>query len=408
MLTDPKQLRINDFDFDLPESAIARFPIAERDLANLLVYRNAIISDLVFKNVPELLHENDLLILNNTRVIPARLFFKKATGGELEILCLEPVGCSHQDAMSAHDPLTWTCMVGGAKKWKNDEVLRIELNIEENEVNFFAKKLRRNEHEFLIEFSWDNSKFVFSEILLKAGEIPLPPYLNRNAEASDVIRYQTVFAKEEGSVAAPTAGLHFTTELLQRLALKGICHEKLTLHVGAGTFKPVSSTLIADHAMHGEIFSIDVKLLHLLKSDHGKRIIAVGTTSVRTLESIYWIGHKLKSGLIPENEMPSLNQWEPYEIMPVYTLVECIDSIITFCERRNQSQFHATTSIMIAPGFHFRICKGMFTNFHLPKSTLLLLVSAFVGADWKKIYDHALSHSYRFLSYGDSSLLLQE
>jgi S-adenosylmethionine:tRNA ribosyltransferase-isomerase len=182
----------------------------------------------------------------------------------------------------------------------------------------------------------------------------------------------------------------------------------LTLHVGAGTFKPVSSTLIADHAMHGEIFSIDVKLLHLLKSDHGKRIIAVGTTSVRTLESIYWIGHKLKSGLIPENEMPSLNQWEPYEIMPVYTLVECIDSIITFCERRNQSQFHATTSIMIAPGFHFRICKGMFTNFHLPKSTLLLLVSAFVGADWKKIYDHALSHSYRFLSYGDSSLLLQE
>ncbi len=406
MLLSPKQIRIEDFDFELPDSAIARFPLAQRELSKLLVYENGAIEDSIFLDISDKLNPDDLIILNDTRVIPARLFFKKATGGEIEILCLEPIGLSHQDAMSSRHQLNWLCMVGGAKKWRNDEVLCMHLQIEGLELRFYAKKISQADQQFQIEFSWTHPEFVFSEILLKAGEIPLPPYFKREVEPSDVIRYQTVFASAEGSVAAPTAGLHFTPELLKDLENKGIENHKLTLHVGAGTFKPVSTETIADHPMHGEVFSVGIELLELLASQHNKRIIAVGTTCVRTLESLYWIGVKLKINSFSEGEIPFLNQWEAYELTTTFTLKESLEAIIHFCRERNHTHFRASTSILIAPGFQFRICKGMFTNFHLPKSTLLLLVSAFIGEDWKKIYRHALTNHYRFLSYGDSSLLL--
>lgn len=342
--------------------------------------------------------------MNKTRVIPARLRFRKSTGASIEIFCLEPIGLDHQQAMSATDTCTWKCLVGGAKKWKGSEILNSEIS---GSATLFAEMVRREDDAFVIRFFWKPETISFSSILHEAGKIPLPPYFHRDPDESDLNRYQTVFAEKEGSVAAPTAGLHFTPEVLDKLALKGVDLNTLTLHVGAGTFKPVSVSNIGDHHMHGEVFSISVDALQKLMEHVGRRrIIAVGTTSMRTLESLYWLGLKISKNLIESGQQPSLGQWESYDMEANLSLQESLDSILQWCRVHHMNEFSANTTIMIAPGFKFRICGGLLTNFHMPQSTLLVLVSAFTGEDWKKIYNHALSGNYRFLSYGDSSLLL--
>ena len=401
----PGKLRIEDFDYVLPDSRIAKYPLSERDRSRLLVYSKGRLSDMLFKDVEAQLGNDDVLVINDTRVIPARIIFSKATGGLIEIFCLEPVDKSHQDAMSMQGASTWKCLVGGAKKWKGEEVIRSEKRQEDMHIILYAKKKEQINENFLIEFSWTPTDLTFSQVLEAVGEIPLPPYFNRNAEDSDLERYQTVFSQYEGSVAAPTAGLHFTPALLARLQSAGIQQKRLTLHVGAGTFRPVSSGVLSGHNMHAEIFSVETDLLKFLISNT-QRVIPVGTTSMRTLESLYWLGAKLLDGKFEDGEPLHLDQWEPYQLDAHYSTQESLHELLEYCERKSEVRLTASTSIMIAPGYSFRICKGLITNFHLPKSTLLVLVAALIGDDWKRVYDYAMDHGFRFLSYGDSSLLL--
>lgn len=406
MTLKPQQISIEDYDFPLSEELIAKYPLDIRDMSKLLVYSEKKIQDAVFNEIPSILDQHDVIILNDTRVIPARLMFQKITGGLIELFCLEPVGFSHQDAMHRTVNIQWKCLVGGAKKWKEENDLSMMILVDGKSVVLDARKISRTLDHFVIEFSWSDPSLTFSEILHQAGQIPLPPYFNRETEDDDLIRYQTVFAVEEGSVAAPTAGLHFTDELLNRINEAGIIRRKLTLHVGAGTFRPVSAETLEGHHMHSEIFSVEIDLIRFLAQNEDKRIIAVGTTTTRTLESLYWFGVKILMGSFQNEKMPALGQWEAYELPSDFKLNESLNAIIQYCQDRNIDQFTAATAIMIAPGFQFRICNGLITNFHLPKSTLLLLVSALVGDDWKKIYSHALNNNYRFLSYGDSSILI--
>lgn len=405
MNSNPRNIAIADYNYFLPEDRVAQFPLPVRSDSKLLLFKTGEISDRFFYNLPELLDAHDTLFMNKTRVIPARLRFKKSTGAVIEVFCLEPIGSDHQQAMAATVTSTWKCMVGGAKKWKGNERLTCEIP---GEHELHAEMIDRTEDAFIIRFTWQPESVTFSTILHEAGKIPLPPYFHREPEESDLNRYQTVFAEKEGSVAAPTAGLHFTDEILNALSSKGVGSNSLTLHVGAGTFKPVSATNIGEHHMHGEVFSISISSLKQLIQDLGKkRIIAVGTTSMRALESLYWIGLKLSEDGFPDNHHPFLEQWEPYETKSTLTTEQSLLKILNWCEKHQLHEFTASTSIMIAPGFEFRICGGIITNFHMPQSTLLVLVSAFVGESWRKIYDHALNHDYRFLSYGDSSLLLR-
>ncbi|MBX7050726.1 MAG: S-adenosylmethionine:tRNA ribosyltransferase-isomerase [Flavobacteriales bacterium] len=404
MNSNPRDIAIADYNYFLPEDRVAQFPLPVRSDSKLLLFKSGSISDQFFYDLPDLLDRNDSLFMNKTRVIPARLRFRKSTGASIEIFCLEPIGLDHQQAMTATDTCTWKCLVGGAKKWKGFEILNCEIP---GSATLFAEMVRREDDAFVIRFFWKPETISFSSILHEAGKIPLPPYFHRDPEESDLNRYQTVFAEKEGSVAAPTAGLHFTPEVLDKLALKGVDLNTLTLHVGAGTFKPVSVSNIGDHHMHGEVFSISVDALQKLMEHVGRRrIIAVGTTSMRTLESLYWLGLKISKNLIESGQQPSLGQWESYDMEANLSLQESLDSILQWCQVHHMNEFSANTTIMIAPGFKFRICGGLLTNFHMPQSTLLVLVSAFTGEDWKKIYNHALSGNYRFLSYGDSSLLL--
>ncbi|MEI8114536.1 MAG: S-adenosylmethionine:tRNA ribosyltransferase-isomerase [Bacteroidia bacterium] len=400
-------ISIGDFAYDLPDEKIAKYPLAERDQSKLLVWKNGQIQDAQFRNLSEFLPSGSLLIFNNTKVICARLHFQKETGARIEIFCLDPFEPSdYQIAFQTTKTCVWKCMIGNQKKWKGD-LLRKTIRIDDTEIELCAEQTDPEKNKSLIRFSWNNPDFEFSRIIEQAGSLPIPPYLNRETELSDLERYQTVYSKIKGSVAAPTAGLHFTEKVIGHLEKDGHELAELTLHVGAGTFQPVKSETISDHEMHSEHFYITRDFLNKLIHHSGKKI-AVGTTSVRTLESLYWLGIQAYEN--PEINMDNLkvSQWEAYQKQTsLISANDALQSLLNLLNRNQVDYLSASTQIIIAPGYQFRIVDGIITNFHQPKSTLLLLISAFLGENWRKIYDHALANSYRFLSYGDSNLYLK-
>jgi S-adenosylmethionine:tRNA ribosyltransferase-isomerase len=402
----PKKIQIEEYNYDLPQYKIAVKPAEIRDQSKLLVYRNGEISHGIFNEITTELREKDLLIANNTRVIPARIIFTKPTGGVIEIFCLEPANTSHQDAMSSTRSIKWKCLVGGAKKWKGNSTLSLSFILHGKEVTLNASRLEQYADHALIDFIWSPPEFTFSEILESTGKIPLPPYFSRKPEDWDNERYQTVFARYQGSVAAPTAALHFTNQTFENLERKGVGINYITLHVGAGTFKPVSSKELEGHEMHGERFSVHKDVIRKLIDRSEGRIVVVGTTSMRTMESLYWLGVKIiENGPWSANTIPTIGQWDAYETKEDISTADALNALLSYCRNSNRDVIEAQTSIMIAPGYQFKICDGLITNFHMPKSTLLVLISAFIGNDWKNVYDYALNNEFRFLSYGDSSLL---
>lgn len=401
-----QQIRIEEYDYPLPDERIAKFPLAKRDESKLLLYKDGQVSESVFKHIADYLPAGSLLVYNNTRVIQARLLFQKATGARIEVFCLEPAE-PHDYALifQQTERCSWICLVGNLKKWK-DGLLTKKVTIQGEEVILSAEKKESHGDSHRIEFTWNNPKYTFADLLDAAGVLPIPPYLHRKTEKSDLVTYQTVYSKIKGSVAAPTAGLHFTPEVLADVDAHGIGREEVTLHVGAGTFKPVKSETIEGHEMHTEFISVRRSSIECIQKNLGK-IIAVGTTSVRTLESLYYIGVKLASHPDATSEELVVNQWMPYEAennrIPV---AEALQHILDYLDRHQADKLVTATQIIIAPGYEFKVVRGIITNFHQPKSTLLLLISAFVKGNWRTIYDYALSHDFRFLSYGDSSLLL--
>ncbi len=407
-MIDSGKININDFDYSLSDERIARFPLENRDESKLLVCKKTELITHTFDELPNLLPNNTLLIFNNTKVIHARLLFKKETGSIIEIFCLEPAEntLDIQLAFQQKGSCVWKCFVGNNKRWKD---ICIEKQFEYNGKTHTIKAKRKQaiENAWIIEFSWDNKSLSFAEVLDRLGVIPLPPYLNREAVETDNTRYQTVYAAENGSVAAPTAGLHFTDTTFNKLKLKGVQCENLTLHVGAGTFKPVSSETIDQHTMHSENIYIEQSVIKKLIENIDKNIIPVGTTSMRTLESLYWFGVKLYVG---EQDYEELNvyQWDAYQekYNIAITAKMALQSVLTFMNDRKMDVLNGQTQMMILPGYQFKIAKGIVTNFHQPRSTLLLLIAALVGEKWKEIYNYALENNYRFLSYGDSCLLL--
>ncbi len=403
---DPQPIYIDKFDYPLPDERIAKYPLPKRDSSKLLVYKNGEIYESMFSNIVSFLPENALLVYNNTRVIHARLLFKKPTGAQIEVFCLEPLApADYAQSLGATNECTWKCMVGNLKKWK-EGLLSKSLIISGKDCNFNAEFLKTEGNAHNIKFTWDNEDIHFADILENAGELPIPPYLHRKTEESDLTNYQTVYSKIKGSVAAPTAGLHFTNDVFESLKHKNIEIEELTLHVGAGTFQPVKTRDITEHQMHTEIISVHRNTIEHLQQKLGN-IVAVGTTSVRTLESLYYLGCSPLNP--PKGNLPGLHvdQWTPYREKNNLSTCEALQNIIDYLDANNLTTLHAETQIMIKPGYKFRLVNGMITNFHQPKSTLLLLVSAFVDGHWKQIYDYALENDFRFLSYGDSSLLLK-
>lgn len=401
-----QQIRIEEYDYPLSDERIAKFPLAKRDESKLLLYKDGQVSESVFKHITDYLPAGSLLVYNNTRVIQARLLFQKVTGARIEVFCLEPAE-PHDYALifQQTERCSWICLVGNLKKWK-DGLLTKKVTIQGEEVILSAEKKESHGDSHRIEFTWNNPKYTFADLLDAAGVLPIPPYLHRETEKSDLVTYQTVYSKIKGSVAAPTAGLHFTPEVLADVDAHGIGREEVTLHVGAGTFKPVKSETIEGHEMHTEFISVRRSSIERIQKNLGK-IIAVGTTSVRTLESLYYIGVKLASHPDATSEELVVNQWMPYEVennrIPV---AEALQHILDYLDRHQADKLVTATQIIIAPGYEFKVVRGIITNFHQPKSTLLLLISAFVKGNWRTIYDYALSHDFRFLSYGDSSLLL--
>lgn len=400
-----EEIRIEEFDYPLPDERIAKFPLAKRDTSKLLVYNQGDIQTHTFGDLTQFIPSGSLMVFNNTKVIQARLFFQKTTGAKIEIFCLEPIA-PHDYLLSFQQTqtCTWLCMIGNLKKWKEGQLTQT-IETSHGSTVLAAEKIatRGNTHE--VCFSWDNPSVTFADILDAIGELPIPPYLNRRTEESDKQTYQTVYSKIEGSVAAPTAGLHFTPEVLEKLQAKQVDLGEITLHVGAGTFQPVKSDKIADHEMHTEFISVTRSFIEKLIAHTGK-VIAVGTTSVRTLESLYYIGLILESNPDATSEELKVTQWMPYQQTTEISAEKALNNILSYLDRHESDVLMSETQIMIAPGFTFRIVKGIVTNFHQPKSTLLLLVSAFLNGNWKAVYDYALDNDYRFLSYGDSSLLL--
>ena len=397
---------IDEYDYSLPDERIAKYPLAKRDASRLLLYKNGTITESQFSNIADFLPENALLVYNNTRVIQARLVFHKETGARIEVFCLEPLTpADYAQSLGTTTECIWKCMVGNLKKWK-EGTLSKNVEIEGKTCTFVAEHLNTEGNTHNILFTWDNADIHFADILEKAGELPIPPYLHRKTEESDLTTYQTVYSKIKGSVAAPTAGLHFTPEVFESLKPKNIELEEVTLHVGAGTFQPVKTRNIAEHNMHTEVISVHLSTIKHLQQKLGN-VIAVGTTSVRTLESLYYIGIKLQQSRTSEIfEEHHVSQWAPYETHSELSTQDALQSILDHLDANNLTTLHAETQIMIKPGYQFRVVNGIITNFHQPKSTLLLLVSAFVGGNWKEIYDYAMEKDFRFLSYGDSSLLM--
>lgn len=402
----PKQLSIHDFTYELPDERVAKYPLEERDSSKLLVYKKGEISDSQYNQIASFIPEGSLLIFNNTKVVEARLFFQKPTGAVIEIFCLEPYqAVDISMAMLQKGRTRWKCLVGGANKWKHGLVLEKKISLSTNEILLQATIVERLSDCFVIEFGWHPSDMTFAEMLHKAGVIPLPPYLHRDADEHDKTRYQTVYARHEGSVAAPTAGLHFTDGVFQSLTQKNIATDFVTLHVGAGTFMPVKAEKIEDHEMHTEFIDVNIALIENILQHEVNKIIAVGTTSLRTIESLYWMGVKLKDApdLLPENIW--VKQWDPYEMRSDINVADALTTLIAWMKNKNLNRLVCTTQIMIAPGYDLKIASGIITNFHQPQSTLLLLIAAIVGNEWKHIYDHAMQSNYRFLSYGDGCLL---
>ncbi|MGC4037307.1 MAG: S-adenosylmethionine:tRNA ribosyltransferase-isomerase [Chitinophagaceae bacterium] len=429
-MTDPRKLLIKDFTYSLPEEKIAKYPLAERDSSRLLIYKDGNISEDIYKNIADHISSDSLIVFNDTKVIEARLLFQKPSGGIIEIFCLEP----HEQytdittAMLQQGKVLWQCLVGGASKWKHGLILEKKIQLGENEFILSAKYIEKRSDSFIIELSWQPSSLSFAEILHYTGAVPLPPYIKRNAESGDVERYQTVYAHYEGSVAAPTAGLHFTQNVFERLKKKNIETAFVTLHVGAGTFKPVKAEVMQDHEMHSEFIDVSKQTIDRLLNNIDKTIIAAGTTSLRTIESLYWLGVKMKvksekvkvkndSEEIQakkneklkaknESEILHLDQWEVYDMQEQdIDAKEALKALLKWMEENKTQRLIAKTRIIIAPGYQPRIAKALITNFHQPQSTLLLLVSGLIGDDWRKVYDYAMKNDFRFLSYGDGSLL---
>jgi S-adenosylmethionine:tRNA ribosyltransferase-isomerase len=399
----PKDIRIEDYNYELPDERIAKYPMNERDGSKLLLYDKGIISGHVFSSIPSFFDVDDFLVFNDTKVIQARMLFQKDTGARIEIFLLEPiVPNDYVRVFQRNDSCKWKCIVGNLKKWKAGNVYA-DIDAGHSTIRLTAEKDVVEKDAIIVNFKWENTGITFGEILDRAGQTPIPPYLNRNFEEIDKLRYQTVYSKYEGSVAAPTAGLHFTETVLNGFADKGIETATITLHVGAGTFKPVKSDSVFDHEMHTEHFVVDKALIERLVSDR-KTLTAVGTTTVRTLESLYWLGNRLKNN--PNENVFHVSQWEPYETDQTCTPEEAFRMLLDYFEKNGIGQLNASTAIMIVPGYRFRVVDKMITNFHQPKSTLLLLIAAFIGLDWSDVYRYALDHDYRFLSYGDSSLLI--
>jgi len=404
----PSGIYISDYNYDLPADRIAQRPLGVRDASRLLVYRDGRITDSRFSGIDRLIPEGSLLVFNDTKVVRARLLFTRSTGGIIEIFCLEPVSPSTdlQLALQQGSGCTWNCLVGNSKKWKNEILIK---SLDDQGGLLKAKRTASSgDGCFEIEFSWEPAYRSFSDILMAAGQVPLPPYILRDSDEEDAGRYQTVYARCEGSVAAPTAGLHFTKELLERLGKCNCREETVTLHVGLGTFRPVSVADVSEHIMHRESISVKLSTLRNLRGSLEKPVIAVGTTSARTLESLYWLGVKAKTN--PQTIINQVKQWEPYEQAGsgLPTAKESLDGLITHMESLGLNEIHAVTSLIIVPGYVFRIVNGLVTNFHMPQSTLLLLIAAFAGDGWREAYKHALANSYRFLSYGDACMFLQK
>lgn len=395
------EIRIEDYNYSLPDERIAKYPLPRRDESKLLVYRDGTVAQRHFYDLPGLLPQDCIMVFNDTRVVPARLFFRRDTGARIEIFCLEPVSPSEYALNFASTrSCTWKCVIGNAKRWK-DDILSFDAGdgSEAAAMRLKARLLGREGETGTVEFSWEGD-LPFSRVLELCGQVPIPPYLNRGTEEIDLERYQTLYAHIRGSVAAPTAGLHFTDEVLDAIAARGIDMENICLHVGAGTFLPVKSSLISEHPMHREPFVVSLAFLKdLLES--GKKVAAVGTTSVRTLESLYYAG----VSCIEHGKPLDIGQWDPYTRDYSYTTQEALRALTDYLEAGGMERLEVGTRIIIVPGFRFRIVDMLVTNFHQPQSTLLLLISAFVGGDWRTIYDYALANGFRFLSYGDSSLL---
>lgn len=410
-MKDPGTLSIKDFTYSLPEERIANYPLAERDASKLLIYKKGNIAEDTYRNIDVHIPTDSLLVFNDTRVVEARLLFQKSTGGVIEIFCLEP----HQlypditTAMLSREKVLWHCLIGGASKWKHGQILEKKIFHNAHEIILKARYIEKVSDSFIVELNWNDSSLSFAEVLHLFGAIPLPPYIKREAERSDAERYQTVYAQYEGSVAAPTAGLHFTKNVFEKLKKKNIHSDFITLHVGAGTFKPVKSELMRGHEMHAEHFTVSRSTVQHLIDHLDKNIIAVGTTSLRTLESLYWLGVK-EVGVETRHALSAqeagIDQWEVYDQnFKAISTREALENLFKRMNEKNLDSLTAKTQIMIAPGYQFKMVNGLITNFHQPQSTLLLLVAAFIGKDWKKIYDYALENDFRFLSYGDGSLL---
>lgn len=395
-----KDIQISQYDYDLPDIRIAKYPLSQRDSSKLLVYKQGKIDQTVFSSISAHLPPRSLLVYNNTKVIHARLFFQKDTGAIIEIFCLEPIQPSdYQMVFQSTKRCTWKCMVGNLKKWKQG-ALTLVCDVKGVSIELVAER-DMIDSQIHIHFSWNNVGVTFGDILEAIGKLPIPPYLHRESEENDEITYQTVYSKEQGSVAAPTAGLHFTDEVLARLHQTGICTTEITLHVGAGTFLPVKSATIGEHTMHTEMVVISKQTIKHLQASIGN-IIAVGTTSVRSLESLYHIGVQVSK----QQYHLSVSQWEPYSDHQLLSPFEALQAVIQYLNNNGLTEIRFSTNIIILPSYQRKIVTGLITNFHQPKSTLLLLIAAFVGEDWKKMYEYALNNDFRFLSYGDSSLLL--
>jgi S-adenosylmethionine:tRNA ribosyltransferase-isomerase len=402
----PQDINIKDYNYELPDEKIAKFPLEQRDASKLLQYKAGIISDHSFKEIPTLLPANSLLVFNNTRVIHARLLFNRATGAQIEVFCIEPLDhLDYQLAFTSRGASSWKCMIGNAKRWKVGEVLSKTIQTPHGKTILSVTTNGKHGDLFIVHFSWDNTELAFAEVLHHAGVLPLPPYLNRESEEKDEERYQTIYAKEQGSVAAPTAGLHFTDAVMENLKTKGIEQTEVTLHVGAGTFKPVKTDRLQDHEMHEETLFVSretiEKIAHSLASS--KPIAAVGTTSARTLESLYWHGIKLLAG--DHSNTVSINQWDPYQLENTIPAKDSFEAILSRMKQQGETTLQGSTQIILAPSYQFKVVDILITNFHQPENTLILLIAAFVGNDWRRIYQHALDDGYRFLSFGDSSIL---
>jgi S-adenosylmethionine:tRNA ribosyltransferase-isomerase len=400
----PRHLRISDYTYELPNERIARHPMPERDAAQMLVYKGGDIRTSTFRSLPDELPTDSLLLLNQTKVVPARILFQKPSGGFVEVFCLEP-DARYADVATAlmqQGQVYWRCLVGGASKWKRGMILEKEVA----GIHLRASISAREEEAFVIEFSWAGDA-AFAEVLQRVGAVPLPPYLGRTAEEEDAARYQTVFARAEGSVAAPTASLHFSESLLTNLAARGVRTAACTLHVGAGTFKPVKSETVDGHLMHAEWIEVDAAFVEALIENLDRTIVAVGTTAMRTAESLYWIGRRLAHRQAVELSGIAVSQWEPYEVAADISPKAALEAVLSHIQTSG-GKLVTRTQILIAPGYDFKVVRGLVTNFHQPESTLLLLVAAFIGKDWRRVYDYALENDFRFLSYGDGSLLWRQ